>query len=101
MLCADILTPKIQIMTFRTSFIMFGSRYEFLLDTESIDRNYDDEFYAYWIVERDGKYFEVNIWKDDNGNFTNDGKVYGYNDHESFCNGNEPNEETEIICLPS
>mgnify|MGYP006988909798 CR=1 FL=1 len=83
-------------MNFRTSFIMFSTRYEFMLNIDNLDRNYDDEPYAYWIVEKDGKYFEVNIWKDDDGNFTSDGKVYGFRDYGNFCNAGNADEETEI-----
>ena len=37
---------------------------EFELDTNKLDRNYDDEDYAYWIVkDKRGYMHEINIYK--------------------------------------
>ena len=78
------------------SFEMFGVRYDMTFDTNEIDRNYDDETYAYWVIERNGKFFEVNIWKDDNGNFTDSGKVYGFSDRGNFENAGDADEEVDV-----
>ena len=86
-------------MTYRTSFILFGTRYEFMLNTENLDRNYDDENYTYWIVKRNGKYFEINIWKDDDGRLTGEGVVYGYSSRGSFEDGLHEDDKSEIIFL--
>jgi len=89
-------------MTFRTSFIMFDRRYEFLLNTDNLDRNYSDEAYAYWIVERDGHFFEIIIWKDAevDGDFTTDGVVFGYKDKGDFEDGQDNSAlKTEILLI--
>jgi len=42
-----------------------GSQFNFNLDTEDFDRNYDDEDYAYWIREAENGYvFEIDIQKE-------------------------------------
>ena len=66
------------------------------LDTNELDRNYSDEEYAYWLVkDKKGYMHEINIFKDDDGNFTTDGyhyMWYKYGDFEdgAFADVNEP-----------
>lgn len=85
-------------MTFYTKFTMFGKQYSFLLNTDKLDRNYSDENYAYWVFEHDGHYFEINIWKDKeiDGEFTTNGKVYGFIDYENLMEAGDCDEEKEI-----
>ena len=74
-------------MVFKAEFSYLGVDYCLPLNTDKIDRNYNDENYAYWVVEKNGRYFEINVWKDDNGNFTHRGKVYAFPDEGSFDDG--------------
>lgn len=83
-------------MKLKTSFTAFGEQYNMTLDTENIDRNHKDENYGYWTVERDGRFFEVNIWKDDDGRFTRRGKVYAFADRGAFEQAGDADEETDI-----
>lgn len=52
-------------MKLKTCF-MFGSvKYDYVFDTENLDRNYDDEAYGYWIIPlEEDSYLEVNILKE-------------------------------------
>ena len=60
----------------------------FELDTNELDRNYDDEPYAYWIVKDDFGYMhEINIDKDDDGNFLLTGMDYVWFDYGDFEDG--------------
>lgn len=81
-------------MILDTPFIAFGKEYKLALDTKKLDRNYDDEDYAYWIVETNGKIFEINIWKL-NGHFTTSGKVYAFASVGAF-EDDDADEELEI-----
>lgn len=60
--------------------------FEFLLNTDKFDRNYDDEPYAYWIGEQGNWVFEINILKTQevNGNLTNEGYVKRYMNIKAF-----------------
>lgn len=61
---------------------------EFELDTNKLDRNYDDEDYAYWIVkDKWGYMHEINIYKDKDGNFLMDGMDYVWFDYGDFEDG--------------
>ena len=61
---------------------------EFELDTNKLDRNYDDEDYAYWIVkDKRGYMHEINIYKDEDGNFLMDGMDYVWFDCGDFEDG--------------
>ena len=61
---------------------------EFELDTNKLDRNYDDEDYAYWIVkDKHGYMHEINIYKDEDGNFLMDGMDYVWFDCGDFEDG--------------
>lgn len=61
---------------------------EFELDTERLDRNYDDEDYAYWLVkDKYGYMHEINIYKDDKGGFLMEGKDYVWFDYDDFEGG--------------
>ena len=40
-------------MILNTSFTVFGKEYKLALDTKKLDKNYDDEHYAYWLIETD------------------------------------------------
>ena len=61
---------------------------EFELDTNKLDRNYDDEDYAYWIVkDKRGYMHEINIYKDEDGNFLMDGMDYVWFDYGDFEDG--------------
>ena len=52
-------------MILKTCFIFASVKYDYVFDTEKIDRNYDDEAYGYWIVPlKDDAFFEVNILKE-------------------------------------
>lgn len=65
----------------KTSFNAFDKKYEFILNTDDIQRNYIDEIYGYFVVEKDGCHFGVKIWKNNDGSFSEKGKVYCFNDH--------------------
>lgn len=72
-------------MEYKAHFMYLGEEYHFTLDTQKFDRNYDDENYAYWIVKKNGHYFEINVWKkDDCGELSNEGKVYAYKNQGDF-----------------
>lgn len=61
---------------------------EFELDTNQLDRNYGDEDYAYWIVkDKRGYIHEINIYKDEDGNFLMDGMDYVWFDNGDFEDG--------------
>lgn len=70
----------------------------FELDTNELDRNYDDENYAYWIVkDKFGYMHEINIDKDeDNETFLMTGMDYVYFDYDDFEDGLFPDMEEEI-----
>ena len=60
----------------------------FELDTNKLDRNYDDEDYAYWIVkDKRGYMHEININKDKDGHFLMDGMDYVWFDYGDFEDG--------------
>ena len=60
---------------------------KFLLDTKNLARNYEDEIYAYWIVEDVyHHYHEVNILKE-GGKFLLKGYDYLYQNREMFEEG--------------
>ena len=83
-------------MILETTITAFGETFKVNLDTEKLDRNYDDEDYAYWILEHSGHYFEINVWKE-NETFTTEGKAYAYINLESFEYADLPNEECELV----
>lgn len=75
--------------------------YNFRLDTEKLDRNYNDEPYAYWIVvEKNIRLFEVNILKtaEVDGDFTNVGYVKCYDSIDKFDN-DEPTETIDVTFI--
>lgn len=82
-------------MIYKTKFNAFGIEYQFVLDTDDIERNHEDESYGYWIVEKDGHHFEVNIWKE-NGSFSDNGKVYCFKDYGNFVDAGAADEEHDI-----
>jgi len=44
---------------------MDSVRYDYALDTEKLDRNYNDEAFGYWIIPLEGEtFFEINILKE-------------------------------------
>ena len=52
-------------MVVRTAFEMNGVKHDYTLDTNRLDRNYDDEAYGYWIIPLEGESFlEINILKE-------------------------------------
>lgn len=64
---------------FRYNGDMFGGR---LRETE-LDRNYDDEGYAYHFIELDGgAYLEVNFLKNEDGTFSGKGYVNVFNSED-------------------
>lgn len=65
-------------------FNAYGKEYDFRLNTRELNRNYDDEDYCYWIKESDGHYFEINIYKDEQGELTNNGCVFAAIDLAAF-----------------
>ena len=70
---------------------------EFELDTNKLDRNYDDEDYAYWIVkDKRGYMHEINIYKDEKGEFLMEGKDYVWFDYDDFEDGILADEEEDI-----
>ena len=81
-----------------TTTFRYGGVYNFTLDTDNLDRNYNDEPYGYWIVEeRYGKLFEINILKthEVDGDFTNAGYVKCYDNLDDFYD-DEPTETIDI-----
>ena len=75
--------------------------YNFRLDTERLDRNYNDEPYAYWVVvEKNIRFFEVNILKtaEVDGDFTNKGYVKCYDSIDKFDN-DEPTETIDVTFI--
>ena len=52
-------------MVVRTVFEMNVVKYDYTLDTDRLDRNYEDEAYGYWIIPLEGESFlEINILKE-------------------------------------
>lgn len=85
-------------MILTTTFTAFGKSILLVADTDKIDRNYNDESYAYWVVEDQEdpeKVYEVNIWKE-NGEFTTSGMVYAFANRENFEYAGDADEEIEI-----
>ncbi len=71
--------------------------YKLTLDTRLLQRNYDDEDYAYWLEDLgDGRWAEVNIWKE-NGDFTSEGVAYIYEDYGTLVDDGEPFCKCDII----
>lgn len=71
-------------MKVKTKFTALEKDYEFILDTENLTRNYEDEDYAYWVEESDdGRLFEINIDKE-NGEFVLEGSVVCFYDKHEF-----------------
>lgn len=84
-----------------TEFKYGGKTYNFTLDTERLDRNYNDEPYAYWVVvEKNIRFFEVNILKtaEVDGDFTNKGYVKCYDSIDKFDN-DEPTETIDVTFI--
>lgn len=81
-------------MKVRTKFRAFNRTYIFNLDTDKLDRNYGDEGYGYWIKERDGYFFEIDIYKkwdkeDNCERFTDEGLVIMYANQGDFEDARE------------
>lgn len=75
-------------MKVKTKFTALEKDYEFVLDTENLTRNYEDEWYAYWVEESDdGRVFEINIEKED-GKFVLEGDVVCFYDQGDFEDDN-------------
>ena len=84
-----------------------GENYELNREIENFDRNYDDE--SYGIVYLDyglDRFFEINVLKDENGNFTEEAYVAIYHhedDNRPYCYISDVavylqrNEDTETI----
>lgn len=84
-----------------------GENYELNREIENFDRNYDDE--SYGIVYLDyglDRFFEINVLKDENGNFTEEAYVAVYHhedDNRPYCYISDVavylqrNEDTETI----
>ena len=84
-----------------------GENYELNREIENFDRNYDDE--SYGIVYLDyglDRFFEINVLKDESGNFTEDAYVAVYHhedDNRPYCYISDVavylqrNEDTETI----
>lgn len=83
-------------MLLHTTITALGETFTATVDTEKIDRNYNDEEYAYWIIEHLGHYYEVNIWKQ-NGVFTNKGKAYAFDNIGKFEEAGNPDDECELV----
>ena len=72
-------------MRLKLELLIEGEMTRFELDTDELARNYDDETYAYWIVEdKRGYIHEINIWKDERGNFMMFGKDYVWYKYGDF-----------------
>ena len=90
------LTKIYEIMKVKLSLCVDGEVMDFTLSTNQLDRNYDDEDYAYWLVkDKKGYMHEINIYKDSKGNFTTDGYNYMWYEYGNFADGvladvNEP-----------
>lgn len=88
-------------MRVTTTFNYGDYTYNFGLDTEKLDRNYNDEPYGYWIAEeRCGKIFEINIIKthEVDGDFTNDGYVKCYDNLSDYLD-DEPTETIDVTFI--
>lgn len=83
-------------MLLETTITALGETFSARFDTEKIDRNYDDEEYAYWVIEHSGHYYEVNIWKED-GIFVRTGKAYAFDNLGNFENAGFPDDECELV----
>ena len=73
-------------MLLLAKFYYDGFNYVFPLDTKRLDRNYDDEDYAYWLKTSAGRFFEINIHKTQevDGEFTDKGWVKCYKTEQDF-----------------
>ena len=65
-----------------------GKVYSLSIDQSKPDRNYDDENYAEWFIEQDGRIFDVTVWKGADGQLTNDATVEVYTNQGDFEDGN-------------
>lgn len=71
---------------------------EFTLNTKDLARNYDDENYAYWIVEdKFGYVHEINIDKSENGEFLLTGCDYVWFDKGDFEAGRDADASEPIV----
>ena len=69
----------------------------FDLDTDKLDRNYEDEDYAYWIVQDyRGYVHEVTIDKDNDGRFLFTGRDYVWFDLGDFEDGRDADKSFPI-----
>lgn len=63
---------------------------EFALNTDELDRNYEDENYAYWIVQDFyGYVHEINIDKDESGEFLLTGRDNIWFNMDDFEDGHD------------
>lgn len=75
-------------MALQTKFRIKGQEHSLLLDTEKPYRNYDDENFAEWFVTaEDGRVLEITVWKNTDGNFSNEGIVEAYKNRGDFEDG--------------
>ena len=76
-------------MRIRVNFNYKGEHFQFERESNDLDRNYNDEPYAYILEDCYHFYyggFEINLLKDENGNFTHEAYVNVFEDWDD----NEP-----------
>lgn len=74
-----------------TSFNFKGKTIDFALDIDDLARNYDDEWYAYWVEkDSDGCVHEINIDKADNGSFKASGTINSWLNSDAFVESKDP-----------
>ncbi len=84
-------------MILRTKVTLNNETLFFDLDTNKLDKNCEDECYAYWIVkDKFGYFHEINVWKDEDFSFTNKGKDYIYYNEELFEEAMDANVEISL-----
>lgn len=83
-------------MIAKVKFSIKGKDLSYNLDIEKLDRNYDDEKYAYWVVSDDAGVHEVNINKADDGSFKSSGTIYTWFTKAKFEDGRDPDTVTDV-----
>ena len=71
-------------MIYNVQFTYEGMEYNYALDTDELDRNFEDESTAYWLIH---PLFEINIYRnEDTGELTTEGYVKPYATEDDFEN---------------
>jgi len=88
-------------MIVKTNLFVSGTFQPQTFDTRFLDRNYDDEWYAYWIfTDENGNIHEVNIDKNvSDGFFKNSGTDKIWFSYGDFVDGRDPDTVSDLTFM--